>query len=200
VLRFAARSVFWLVGAQIVIDRRGEPPANAVIVSNHASYIDGLAIAAALSGELCFVAKRELVRQPVARIALQALGTLFVERTDVEQGIEDIGHIAEAARSGRRVVFFPEGTLTRAPGLMPFKLGAFDVATSAGLPVIPVALRGTRSILRGGQWFPRRSRITVTLGEAVASQGATLAEAARLRDAVRAIVPEGCGEPDIALR
>ena len=200
VLRLTARSVFWLTGAQLVIERHGELPANAVIVSNHTSYIDGLAIAAALSGELYFVAKRELVRQPIARIALQALGTLFVERRDIEQGIEDIGHIAEAARSGRRLVFFPEGTLTRAPGLMPFKLGAFAVAASAGLPVIPVALRGTRSILRGGQWFPRRSRITVTIGETVAAQGATLAEAARLRDVARAIVLEHCGEPDLAPR
>jgi 1-acyl-sn-glycerol-3-phosphate acyltransferase len=200
VLRTAARSAFWLTGAGVVVDRHAELPENAVIVSNHASYIDGLAIAAALPCELCFVAKLELVRQPIARMALQALGTLFVERTDVEQGIEDIGHIAEVARSGGRLVFFPEGTLTRAPGLMPFRLGAFAVAASTGLAVVPVALRGTRSIMRGDQWFPRRGRITVTVGEAVAARGATLADAARLREAVRAIVLEGCGEPDLAPR
>jgi 1-acyl-sn-glycerol-3-phosphate acyltransferase len=195
-LRIAARVAFWLTGASIVI----ELPANAVIVSNHASYIDGLALAVALPGELCFVAKREPVHQPIARMALQALGTLFVERTDVEQGIEDITHIAEAARRGKRLVFFPEGTLTRMPGLMPFELGAFAVAASGGLAVIPVALRGTRSIPRGDQWFPRPGRITMTIGDAVAPQGATLAEAARLCDAVRAIVLEGCGEPDLESR
>ncbi len=199
-LRIAARAAFWLTGAGIVIERHGEMPANCIIVSNHASYIDGLALAIALPGELCFVAKRELVRQPIARMALQALGTLFVERTDVEQGIEDIAHIAEAARSGKRLVFFPEGTLTRAPGLMPFKLGAFAVAASTALAVIPVALRGTRSILRGDQWFPRPGRVTVTIGEAVAPQGSTLAEAARLRDAVRAIMLKDCDEPDLECR
>jgi 1-acyl-sn-glycerol-3-phosphate acyltransferase len=175
-------------------------PANAVIVSNHASYIDGLALAAALPGELCFVAKHELVRQPIARLALRALGTLFVERDDIEQGIEDIRHAAEAARSGKRLVFFPEGTLTRAPGLRPFKLGAFAVATAAGVPIIPVAIRGTRSILRGDQWFPRPGRIIVTIAAAIAPQGITLAEAARVRDAVRAIVLKGCGEPDLEMR
>ena len=199
-LRIGARAALRLTGAGLAIEQRGELPANAIIVSNHASYIDGLVLSAALPGELCFVAKRELVRQPIARMALRALGTLFVERGDIEQGIEDIRHAAEAARSGKRVVFFPEGTLTRAPGLMPFKLGAFAVAASAGIPVIPVALRGTRSVLRGDQWFPRPGRITVTIGGAVASQGATLADAARLRDAVRAIVLEGCGEPDLEMR
>lgn len=83
---------------------------------------------------------------------------------------------------------------------MPFKLGAFAVTASARLPVIPVALRGTRSILRGDQWFPRRSRMSVTIDEAIAWHGTTLAEAARLRDAVRAIVLEGCVEPDLAPR
>jgi 1-acyl-sn-glycerol-3-phosphate acyltransferase len=199
-LRIAARTALWLTGAGPVVEQRGELPTSAVIVSNHSSYIDGLALAAALPGELCFVAKRELLRRPVARLALQALGTLFVERTDVDQGIEDVRHAAEAARSGRRLVFFPEGTLTRAPGLMPFKLGAFSVAASTGLAVIPVALRGTRSILRGDQWFPRSGGITVMIGGPVAPQGATLADAARLRDAVRAIVLEGCGEPDLEMR
>ncbi len=199
-LRIAARAELWLTGAGFVIERRGETPANAVIVSNHASYIDGLALSAAFSGELCFVAKRELVDQPVARLALRALGTLFVERSDIEQGIDDICHAADAARSGKRLVFFPEGTLTRAPGLMPFKLGAFAVAASAGLAVVPVALRGTRSILRGGQWFPRPGQITVTIGDAVLPQGTALADAARLRDAIRTIVLKGCGEPDLDMR
>ncbi len=203
-LRLGARAALWLTGAGLVVERvaerRGEPPANAVIVGNHASYIDGLALAAALPGELCFVAKHELVDQPIARLALRALGTLFVERRDIEQGIDDIHQAAAAARSGKRLVFFPEGTLIRAPGLMPFKLGAFAVAASAGVAVIPVALRGTRSILRGDQWFPRPGRITVTIGEAVLPHGVTLADAARLRDAVRAIVLEGCGEPDLEMR
>ncbi len=199
-LRIAARAALWLTGAGPVVEQRGELPTSAVIVSNHSSYIDGLALAAALPGELCFVVKHELVRQPIARLALRALGTLFVERSDIEQGIDDIHHAAKAARSGKRLVFFPEGTLTRAPGLMPFKLGAFAVAASTGVPIIPVAVRGTRSILRGDQWFARPGRITVTVADRVTPQGATLADAARLRDAVRAIVLEGCGEPDLEMR
>jgi len=199
-MRVGARAVLWLTGAGLVIEGRSALPANAVIVSNHASYIDGLVLPAALPGELCFVAKRELVRQPIARFALRALGTLFVERSDIEQGVEDVRRAGTAVRSGKRLVIFPEGTLTRAPGLMPFKLGAFAVAASAGVPVIPVALQGTRSVLRGDQWFPRPGRITVRIGEPVAPLGPSLADAARLRDHVRAIMLSLCGEPDLEIR
>jgi len=199
-VRLAARLAFGLTRTAFTVERRGKLPERAVIVSNHASYIDHLALAAALPGELAFVAKRELVRKPIARWALQRLGTLFVERADIEREIEDVRHIAEAARRATRLVVFPEGGLTRVPGLMPFKLGAFSVAVSTGHPIVPVALQGTRSVLRGDQWFPRHGRIQVTIGEAIAPRDTTLAEAVRLRDAARAVVLNACGEPDLEVR
>ena len=60
------------------------------------------------------------------------------------------------ARQGRILVFFPEGTFTRRAGLSGFYLGAFKVAAEANLPVLPGVIRGTRSMLRGDQWFPRQ--------------------------------------------
>jgi 1-acyl-sn-glycerol-3-phosphate acyltransferase len=128
---------------------------------------------------------------------LQRLGALFVERVEIEQEIADIRHIAEAARDCGLLVIFPEGGLTRVPGLMPFKLGAFSVAASAGLPIVPIALRGTRSVLRGDQWFPRHGRIAVTIGDVLTPQHRSFAEAVRLRDAARAAILAGCGEPDL---
>ncbi len=196
-LRLAARLAFRLTGTGFAVERRGELPEKAVIVSNHASYIDPLALAAAFPGELTFIAKRELIDKPIARWPLERLETLFVERVNIEQGLEDIRQISEAANIKKRLVIFPEGGLARAPGLMPFKLGAFSVAASTGLAVVPVALQGTRSILRGEQWFPRHGRIKVTIGDAIAPRDGSLAEAARLRDAARAVVLKACGEPDL---
>jgi 1-acyl-sn-glycerol-3-phosphate acyltransferase len=196
-VRTAARSALRLTGTRLTVNRPGELPERAVIVCNHASYIDSLALAAALPGELTFVAKRDLVRKPLARWVLQRLGTLFVERIEIEQEIADIRHIAAAARQANRLVIFPEGGFTRAPGLMPFKLGAFSVAASAGLPIVPVALRGTRSMLRGDEWFPRRGQIDVTIGEPIPPHADSLAEAVRLSGVARAVVLRTCGEPDL---
>jgi len=196
-VRNAARLAFWLTRTGLTVERHGEVPERAVIVCNHASYIDMLALSAALPGELSFVAKRELVRQPLARWPLERLGTLFVERVEIEQEIADIRQIADAARHTRRLVIFPEGGFTRVPGLMPFKLGAFSVAVAAGLPITPIALRGTRSVLRSDAWFPRHGRIAVTIHEPILPRGDSLAEAARLRDAARAAVVRTCGEPNL---
>jgi 1-acyl-sn-glycerol-3-phosphate acyltransferase len=111
--------------------------------------------------------------------------------------MQDAARMAEAARSGESLVFFPEGTFTRAPGLGPFRLGAFVAAAGAGLPVVPVALRGTRSVLRSGHWFPRRGRIEVEFLAPVIPTGNDWQGAIGLRDAVRAAILKECAEPDL---
>jgi 1-acyl-sn-glycerol-3-phosphate acyltransferase len=94
-------------------------------------------------------------------------------------------------------VFFPEGTFTRRTGLTGFYLGAFKAASEAGLPVVPAAIRGTRALLRGEQWFPRRARVSVEFAEPVVPAGADFSAIVRLRDAVRNAILARCGEPDL---
>jgi len=114
-------------------------------------------------------------------------------------GVEDTRSVLEASLAGERIVSFPEGTFTRMPGLLGFQLGAFLVAVKAGVPVVPVVITGTRSVLRGGQWFPRRGEIGVHIGKALRADGDDFSAAVRLRDAVRARMLALCGEPDLAL-
>jgi 1-acyl-sn-glycerol-3-phosphate acyltransferase len=111
--------------------------------------------------------------------------------------VEDARRLTEAVRAGRRLIFFPEGTFDRMPGLLPFHLGAFSAATAAGVPILPVAIRGTRSVLRSGQWFPRRGAIRVTIGEPLLAQGSDWSATIQLRDAARAEILKACGEPDL---
>ena len=84
-------------------------------------------------------------------------------------------------------------------GLIGFHLGSFLVAVEAGIPVVPIVISGTRSALRGGQWFPRPSNISVHIGKALRADGSGFSAAVRLRDAVRARMLALCGEPDLAL-
>jgi 1-acyl-sn-glycerol-3-phosphate acyltransferase len=72
---------------------------------------------------------------------------IFVERNDLNQTLVDTQLLVERARRGETIFSFPEGTFTRNPGLRPFHLGAFSMAVETGLPVVPIALSGTRSIL-----------------------------------------------------
>jgi 1-acyl-sn-glycerol-3-phosphate acyltransferase len=195
----AARAFLWLTGSAPKVEAEAWPPEKGVIlVSNHSSYLDSLVVAAVVPGDLTFVAKEELAGQRVAGPFLRRIGTLFARRTDAIGGVEDTQRQLEAVRSGERVVSFPEGTLTRMPGLLGFRLGAFLVAAETGTPVVPITIRGTRSILRGGQWFPRHGRIMVHIGRALAPDGTDFDAAVRLRDRARAQMLQRCGEPDLA--
>jgi 1-acyl-sn-glycerol-3-phosphate acyltransferase len=168
-----------------------------MLAPNHASYLDGLVIAAALGRPASFVAKRELLDFWIPRIFLQRLGAEFVERFDVQRGIEDAGKFAESLRGGKSLIVFPEGTFRRMPGLLPFRMGAFVMAAQAGAPLVPVVLRGTRSALREGHWLFRRTVISVTLCPPIAPQGIDWNAAIALRDRARAEILRLCGEPDL---
>jgi 1-acyl-sn-glycerol-3-phosphate acyltransferase len=77
-------------------------------------------------------------------------------------------------------------------------MGAFVIAAQAGVPVVPVTIRGTRSILREGQWLFRRGRISVNFSAPVEPGGSDWGAAIRLRDAARAEMLRLCGEPDLS--
>lgn len=183
------------------------PPAGrpCVFVANHASYLDGPVLVAALKRQFSFVAKAELLQGPISRIFLSRIQSEFVERFDKQRGIMDAQRLAKLAQQGRSLVFFPEGTFTRVAGLLPFYMGAFVAAAEADLPVVPVTIRGSRSILRSDTWFPHHGAITVTIGAAIYPDGLrenesdnSWAIAVKLRDAARKDILRHCGEPDLA--
>ncbi|MEK9133316.1 MAG: lysophospholipid acyltransferase family protein, partial [Pseudomonadota bacterium] len=199
VIRAAAKLLQRLAGVSLHVQGRDKLPRGpCVIAANHASYLDGIILTAVLPGEFSFVAKREFTARFGARVFLRRIGTEFVERFELARGVEDARVVARAARRGQTLVFFPEGTFTRTPGLLPFHMGAFVAAAEAGVPLVPITIRGTRSILRSDQWFPRRGTMAVTIGTPVQPEGSDWAAAIRLRDAARAEILRHCGEPDLA--
>ena len=174
------------------------PTGACVLVANHASYLDGILVVAALSRQFSFVAKRELKDQFISRIFLQHIGTEFVERFEFEGSVEGVKRLLERMQAGQSLIFFPEGTFYRAPGLLPFRMGAFVIAAQAGVPIIPMTIRGSRTVLRDGQWFPRRGAISITLGVPILPDGTDWAAALKLRNTARAEILRHCGEPDVA--
>ncbi len=173
--------------------------APAVLVVNHTSYLDPIALLALLDWRgYAFVAKREFLDNFLMRTLLAGFGTQFVERSDVRQSAEHALDLVALARGGTSLIMFAEGKLTRFTGLQPFRTGAFQAAVESGLPVIPVAVRGARSALRDGTWFPRRAPISITFGAPIAPAGTGWSAAVQLRDRVRAQVLKHCGEPDLS--
>ena len=197
-LHAAAHVLLKLTGTRLTVSGEPVPQRGAILVANHCSYLDSLVLVTAFRGETAFVAKAELAPQLFAGTLLRRIGAIFVERFDDASGLGDLDAVVEAARAGRRLAVYPEGTLTRRPGLLDFKLGAFAAATAAKVPVVPVTLQGTRSVLRGGQWFPRPGDVRVTVGSPLFAEQDGFDAAIALRDAARAAILAGCGEPDLA--
>ena len=197
--RGLARATLAAIGVPVSVDGLSRMPrGNAVAVFNHSSYMDVMVLSAVLPGEPAYVAKREFAGHFFIGSFMRRLGTLFVERFDTGASLADTENVIAAARQGRTVVFFPEGAFTRRAGLSEFYLGAFKVAAEADLPVVPGSIRGTRTMFRGGQWFPRWTPVSVTIENPIMPSGKDFASVLRLRDEVRKAVLAGCGEPDLA--
>lgn len=199
-VRGVARTLLRAAGCRLTTEGLAhlDRPGPHVIVANHASYADAPALLAVLPGDVRFVAKREVLSWPVIGAFVRKAGYVTVERFEQGQSVADAGKIARVLEEGASVLVFPEGTFTSAAGLRPFRLGAFKTAVEAGVPVVPVALRGTRKALRR-TWLPRPLPIHVWAGEPIAAEGEGWHAMVRLRDRAAAVIAAECGEPRLDL-
>ncbi len=195
-----ARVFTRLIGVAPRAEGRDHLPRGAcVLVMNHTSYLDGILLCAVLPLRYphVFAAKREFTSHWFPRWFLSGIGAAYVERSDPKRGVEGIDQFLRALRKGEIPVFFPEGTFDRRSGLKPFRTGAFAVAAQAGVPVVPVAIRGARTVFRDQAWLPRHSAVTLTFSAAVQPAGRDWGNIVKLRDTVREPILCYCGEPDL---
>ena len=197
--RAIARVFFVAAGIPVRTEGLDQLPRDGayVMVTNHGSYLDGILLVGALPGQHSFIAKREFVAHPISRLFLSAIGSEYVERFDSARGIEDVRRFTGQARKGAKLTIFPEGTFTRQTGLRPFLMGAFVIAAEAGIPVVPVAIRGAREILRDKTWFPSRGAVTISAADPIYPSGADWQAAVELREKAHAAILARCGEPQL---
>jgi fatty-acyl-CoA synthase len=199
--------LMWLIGAPVRLEGRENLPAPGqpcVYVANHTSYMDIIVLLATMPYPYRFVAKIEVTSMPFIRSFMRRLGHLAFDRADRSARLRQVEEMEESLRNGVPVLVFPEGTFTPLPGVRAFQLGAFKVAATVGCPVVPVALRGTRELLRDETVLPRPSRITVTVLPAMdvtpasrrprAQARPEWQEIVRLRDAARRAIAAHSGE------
>ncbi|MDH4031381.1 MAG: 1-acyl-sn-glycerol-3-phosphate acyltransferase [Chromatiales bacterium] len=197
--RLGARLIFFATGIPLDVSEIGKlPPEACVVVANHASYLDGVILTAALPPNFSFVIKREITSVPLAHLLLRRLGSEFVERFDRHRGASDARRILRKARDGEALAFFPEGTFTAEPGLQRFRTGAFAAAARAGMPVVPVIIRGARGVLPAKRWLPRRVPLEVIITEPIELSASQQGHrASRLLILSRKRILEHLEEPDL---
>jgi 1-acyl-sn-glycerol-3-phosphate acyltransferase len=199
VARAMSRAFFALAGMWLTVKGAEHlPEGQCVVVSNHASYLDGVVFTAALPARFAFVIKREMNGVPLAGLLLRRLGSHFVERFNRSRGATDARRVMRDAINGNSLAFFPEGTFTPTPGLLKFHTGAFTTALRAGCPIVPATVRGTRVALSPSGGLPRPGRIEVRIFTPITPATPASEDAAlELRDRARATILRDIGEPDL---
>jgi 1-acyl-sn-glycerol-3-phosphate acyltransferase len=187
--RAAGASLSALTGIHVAVDGVFPPPERpAVIVANHASFVDALVILLASPAPLTFVTSTELGSHWFVGRFLRRLGCVFVHRGDAGQSTDEVAHMARLVGTGARLVVFPEGSIDGSPGLRPFHLGAFAAASAAACPVVPVGIRGTRDIVRPGTLLPHRGSAEVFVGAPMTPTSDDFAGHADLGERARQVI------------
>jgi 1-acyl-sn-glycerol-3-phosphate acyltransferase len=197
VARRAARIFFGSIGSPVRIEGSAvEPHYPCVVVANHASYLDGIILTAALPPGFTYLIKQEMTSVPIASFVLRRLGSAFVDRGDRGGRHRTARALLAAADQGAALGFFPEGTFDRVPGLKSFQPGAFSAAARANLPIVPVVIYGSRAKLPAGSFLPAPGPLRVRICEPVRSPGE--ASSRELMALTRRAMLAHLGEPDLA--
>ena len=167
--RWWCRLVAWSIFARIRVRgvehvRAGQPY---VYMANHSSLIDTPALFAYLPYPFRIMAKRELFFVPFMGWHLWTAGHFPIDRRDRRKTVRSLRRVIEEVRNGKSLVVFPEGTRTRDGRLQEFKPGTFKIALRAGVPIVPVTIRGTFTLLPSTTLAPRPGRVEVILGEPI---------------------------------
>lgn len=153
-----------------VIGKENIPKDQAVLyVCNHRSYFDiilGYSIMPGLTG---YISKDDLEKVPLLNIWMRRLYCLFLNRTDMKQGLKTILKAIEYIKQGVSICIFPEGTRNRGEegSLLEFKEGSFKIAEKTGCPVIPVAISHTADVILNHMPKVTPCHVTIEYGEPI---------------------------------
>lgn len=181
---------FWRVTVE---GRLPAPPATFVVVPNHQSMVDALAVAR-LPREMKWIGKEEVFRIPWLGWAFSLAGHVPVDRSDRVSGSAALARLRRYLDAGIPVGLFAEGTRSRDGTLRPFRAGPFKLAIDAGVPIVPVAILGAGAAMPAGGLRIRRSEVRVRILPPLPTTGLAAGDVDGLRERTRAAIAAALGE------
>ena len=141
----------------------------AVFIFNHQSQTDALIVARLLRQDIAAVAKQEMKRHPLVGPVLDALGTIFIDRSNHEKAIDALQPAVDSLKNGTSFVIAPEGRRSLGYELGPFKMGAFHIAMQAGVPIVPIVIQNSSDSMPKHSSIIRPAKISVKVLPPVAT-------------------------------
>lgn len=159
----AFRICLFISGVKIQSKGKENIPAEeaCLFVGNHNGFFDILTSYVTIGKVMGFVAKKEMLKVPFLNVWMYYINCLFLDRTNIRNGLKTILKGVDYIKSGVSIFIFPEGTRSKDGKLQPFKEGSMKMAEKADCPIVPVAMTGTAALFENQ--FPRIKRGTVTI-------------------------------------
>jgi len=184
--RYWASILMFLTGA--TLDAKGleniPKEGGVCFVGNHPGDFDILIAIVLIDRPFGFTAKKEALYFPFVGLWVWLLGGVFIDRKSARKGFKAIKEGAETIEKGGAMIIFPEGTRSRGKGVLPFRAGAFKLATMAGAPIVPLSIRGSEGVWESSKRI-RAAKVQIVFGKPIPTSHLDPDQRRELPDLVR---------------
>jgi len=187
-----AQSLIKLAGVTVVVSGEENVPSGPVLfVSNHQGNFDIPLLIGYIDKPKAFIAKIELQKLPLIRTWMTHLKCVSIDRSDIRQSLKVINQAADHLKEGYSMVIFPEGTRSKGPTLGEFKPGSLKLALKAGVPIVPITIRGSYKIMEENGFRIKPARVEISIFDPIPTAGLTKEQAGELPERVKKIIKQG---------
>jgi 1-acyl-sn-glycerol-3-phosphate acyltransferase len=181
-----ARSLVKLAGVTVVTTGEEKIPSGAVLfVSNHQGNFDIPLLLGYIDKPKAFIAKIELLKFPMIRTWMTHMRCVFMDRSDIRQSLKVINQAIQYLKEGYSMAIFPEGTRSKGEAMGEFKPGSLKLAFKAGIPIVPITIRGSYKIMEQNGMMIKPAHVEIIIHDPVLTIGLTKEQAAEIPARVR---------------
>jgi 1-acyl-sn-glycerol-3-phosphate acyltransferase len=193
IARIWSKSILFVSGLGVTIEGLAniDPSQSYIYMSNHRSNFDIPVLLGCLPIQFRWLAKAELFKIPIFGRAMRAAGYVKIDRSNRVAAFKSIDQVASKMKNGVSVMIFPEGTRSRDGNIRPFKKGGFVMAVDAGVPIVPIVLKGTWTIMDKSSLRINTGKVSLNIEPPIATNGYTRENKDDLIKSVRAVICEG---------
>ncbi len=176
-----------------------------IFMSNHQGYYDVFALLGHLPYQFKWFVKKELFSIPFFNWTMAAAGYISIDRKGSRETIKAMNQAIQKIRDGMSVAIFPEGSRSPDGSIQPFKKGGFTLAIKSQVPIVPIAINGSRDIMPKGKFTPTQGEIRILVDHPIETKSCSLRERESLMrqvreticNNVRLISEKECGESSL---